>query len=161
MVCGSQFGGNSTNCIHSPAKLYSLQGKAVFTHQSARLHSQMATGQTSRELTNTQRNSEENVSWPCLVSSYNKAISMGDAENLFQWVTNNFPLFSVQRSVFDSSEVDRVALGWQQRRRGGTFEVTFFVKTGKIFNTGKDVVGIPQLMCKVQQGERGLCGVGD
>ena len=40
-----------------------------------------------------------------------------------------------------------------------TFEVTFFfVKTGEIFNTGKDV-GIPQLMCKVQQGEHGLCGV--
>ena len=76
----------------------------------------MATGQTgengNRELTNTQRNSEGNVSLPCLVDSYNKAISMGDAENLFQWVTNNFPLF-------DSSEVDRAALGWQQRRRGG------------------------------------------
>ena len=61
------------------------------------------------------------------MSSYDKAISMGDAENLFQWVTNNFPLFSVQCSVFDSSEVDRAAPAWVATEEEGreTFEVTF------------------------------------
>ena len=71
---------------------------------------------------------------------------------------------SVQRSVFDSTEVDTVHWTGQLlggNRGGGEGNLCgdfFFVKTGTIFNTGKDV-GIPQLMCKVRQGERGLCGV--
>ena len=42
---------------------------------------------------------------------------MGDAENFFSLGDEQFS--SVQRSVFDSSEVDRAALGWQPNRGGG------------------------------------------
>ena len=58
--------------------------------------------------------------------SNNKAISMGDAENLFQWVTNNFPLFSVQ-CLTPARWTGRLLGGNPTEEEGKkTFEVTFF-----------------------------------
>ena len=114
-LCGSQFGGNSTNCIHSPAKLYSLQGKAVFTHQSARLHSQMATRQTSRQLTNTER-----LVWREM------CVSSAAIKKQSAWVTLRI-FFNGWRTIFLCSAfsvwLQRSGQGgsWvatQQRRRG-------------------------------------------
>ena len=69
---------------------------------------------------------------------------MGDAENLFQWVTNNFPLFSVQ--CLTPAKWTGWLLGGNPTEEEGkeTFEVTFFLsKLGRYSTLAKMLLAFP------------------